>query len=82
MLRAPYRDRLILVPVGEHSTADLKDLAELALAVCPILVSCDTAPSLIEGLQRMGPEGRSAECLLVLCGSLYLVGEFLSLKNA
>jgi dihydrofolate synthase / folylpolyglutamate synthase len=74
-------DRLTLVPVIEHSTADPKELAELALMVCPTLASCSTAPSLVEGLQQVG-QRRSPESLpeylLVLCGSLYLVGEFLS----
>jgi dihydrofolate synthase / folylpolyglutamate synthase len=77
-------DRLTLVPVLEHSTADPKALAELALTVCPSLASCDTAPSLTEGLQQVG-ERRSPGCLpddlSVLCGSLYLVGEFLKISE-
>jgi dihydrofolate synthase / folylpolyglutamate synthase len=72
-------DRLTLFSVKEHSTASPKALAELALAVCPALETCDTAPSLTEGLQRLEQGGRLSECLPVLCGSLYLVGEFLSL---
>jgi dihydrofolate synthase / folylpolyglutamate synthase len=74
-------DRLTLVPVAEHSTANPKELAELALAVCPALKACDTAPSLIEGLQHVAQESRLSECLPLLCGSLYLVGEFLRLRN-
>jgi dihydrofolate synthase / folylpolyglutamate synthase len=72
-------DRLTLVPVVEHSTAAPQALAELALTVCPGLEACNTAPSLIEGLQRLEQERRSPEYLSILCGSLYLVGEFLSL---
>ncbi len=74
-------DRLTLVPVSEHSTADPQKLAELASMVCPTLASCDTASSLIEGLQQVR-QRRSPECLSVLCGSLYLVGEFLSFRDA
>jgi dihydrofolate synthase / folylpolyglutamate synthase len=74
-------DRLTVVPVAEHSTADSKELAELAIMVCPALDTCETAPSLIEGLQRLGQEQRSSEYLSILCGSLYLVGEFLSLPK-
>jgi dihydrofolate synthase / folylpolyglutamate synthase len=73
-------DRLTLVPVAEHSTAEPKALAELALAICPALEVCTTALSLTEGLERLGQERRSPY-LSVLCGSLYLVGEFLNLKN-
>jgi dihydrofolate synthase / folylpolyglutamate synthase len=70
-------DRLTLVPVAEHSTADPKALAGLALAVCPTLASCDPAPFLAAGLQQL-EQRRSPKYLSVLCGSLYLVGEFLS----
>lgn len=75
-------DRLTLVPVLEHSTAAPQELAELALKVCPGLVACNTAPSLSESLQRLIQEKRSSASLPVLCGSLYLVGEFLSLRTA
>jgi dihydrofolate synthase / folylpolyglutamate synthase len=75
-------DRLTLVPVVEHSTADPQELAQLALQVCPDLETCNTAPSLIEGLQHLEQERRSPDYLPVLCGSLYLVGEFLSLQTA
>jgi dihydrofolate synthase / folylpolyglutamate synthase len=74
-------DCLTLVPVLEHSTADPKELAVLALTICPALASCDTALSLVEGLQQVGQQ-RSPEGLLVLCGSLYLVGEFLSFRDS
>jgi dihydrofolate synthase / folylpolyglutamate synthase len=74
-------DRVTLVPVVEHSTADPQELAQLALKVCPELETCNTAPSLIEGLQRLEQERRSPDYLPVLCGSLYLVGEFLSLQT-
>lgn len=66
-------DRLTLVPVPEHSTADPLTLAELARSVCPALESCDTAVDLVGGLQLLQEETSS---LNILCGSLYLVGEF------
>jgi dihydrofolate synthase / folylpolyglutamate synthase len=69
-------DRLTLVPVPEHSTADPLRLAELARSICPDLESCDTAVDLVEGLQFLQEK---ASGLKILCGSLYLVGEFLAL---
>jgi dihydrofolate synthase / folylpolyglutamate synthase len=69
-------DRLTLVPVPEHSTADPLRLAELARSVCPDLESCDTAVDLVEGLQLLQEKALG---LKILCGSLYLVGEFLAL---
>jgi dihydrofolate synthase / folylpolyglutamate synthase len=69
-------DRLTLVPVPEHSTADPLRLAELARSVCPDLESCDTAVDLVEGLQLLQEKALGVK---ILCGSLYLVGEFLAL---
>jgi dihydrofolate synthase / folylpolyglutamate synthase len=67
-------DRLTLVPVPEHSTADPLRLAELARSICPELERCETAVDLVEGLRLLQDE---AAGLKILCGSLYLVGEFL-----
>jgi dihydrofolate synthase / folylpolyglutamate synthase len=69
-------DHLTLVPVPEHSTADPLQLGELARSICPDLESCDTAVDLVEGLQLLQEK---ASGLKILCGSLYLVGEFLAL---
>ncbi len=69
-------DRLTLVPVPGHSSADPQELAELARAVCPRLESCDTALTLTEGLKLLQTEAPLSATLKVLCGSLYLVGKF------
>lgn len=85
-------DRLTLVPVPEHSTADPQALAALALDVCPDLQDCTVADGLSKGLQTLAeganPEGAdpdpppaSSPPLPVLCGSLYLVGEFFKMKK-
>lgn len=79
-------DRLMLVPVAEHSTANPTELAELAQTICQGLETCETALSLQEALNQLeqrkpGAETVNADHLEVLCGSLYLIGEFLALRN-
>ena len=69
-------DRLTLVPVLEHSSADPLQLADMAQLVCPNLVSCTTAPTLKDGLTQLQEDVIASAPLKVLCGSLYLVGEF------
>jgi dihydrofolate synthase / folylpolyglutamate synthase len=69
-------DHLTLVPVPEHSSADPQALADLGRSVCPGLRMCETAPTLNEGLKRLKEDGITPVPLKVLCGSLYLVGEF------
>ncbi|MEP0753731.1 bifunctional folylpolyglutamate synthase/dihydrofolate synthase [Trichocoleus sp. Lan] len=66
-------DRLYLVPVPDHSSADPEYLATLAQNICPELGDCRTYPDLTAGLEA----AISPESLLVLCGSLYLLGHFL-----
>lgn len=68
-------DRLYLVPVPDHSSAEPAQLATLAEEICPDLAACRTYPELITALEAAvaSPEG-----LIVLCGSLYLVGHFLA----
>ena len=66
-------DHLSLVSVSDHSSADPQELAQLAQAVCPSLSRCQTSRDLEAGLASLrGGE----QTLKVLCGSLYLVGEF------
>ena len=69
-------DRLTLVPVPGHSSADLAMLADLARSVCPALgiASCDDLP-----LGLAAASATTDTHQLVLCGSLYLLGEFLKL---
>ncbi|WP_315862434.1 folylpolyglutamate synthase/dihydrofolate synthase family protein [Picosynechococcus sp. PCC 7117] len=67
-------DHLHLLPVGGHRSADPQALAMLAQVICPALASCQTHETLPEALDQAiaSPHTR------VLCGSLYLLGEFLS----
>lgn len=71
-------DRLYLVPVPDHLTADPDTLATLAKAVCPELRTCRTYPNEIAGLEAattVSPSSQPAPTV-VLCGSLYLIGHF------
>jgi dihydrofolate synthase/folylpolyglutamate synthase len=65
-------DRLYLVPVPEHSSAEPEELAKLADAICPS-AACQTYRDLFTALEAafVAPEN-----LTVLCGSLYLIGHF------
>lgn len=67
-------DRLSLVPVPDHSSADPKTLAAIAQEICPGLAPCQFYPDLIPALDAAM---ESPPPLTVLCGSLYLVGYFL-----
>ncbi len=68
-------DNLYLVPVPDHSTANPEELAQLALEICPCLakikIDCDVFFALKAAIHE------SKNDLIVLCGSLYLVGYFL-----
>ena len=66
-------DRLYLVPVPDHSSAEPEELAKLALTICPELSHCQTYPDLAVGLDA----AITGNNLTVLCGSLYLAGYFL-----
>jgi dihydrofolate synthase/folylpolyglutamate synthase len=84
-------DRLSLVPVPDHSSADPEDLRAIAYTVCPSLNACHTYTTLFEALQNTclaqhdtctlpledSPSSEAAASNVVLCGSLYLVGYFL-----
>ena len=76
-------DRLYLVPVPDHSSADPEALKAIAQDICPKLADCCTYPNLEAGLQAATSNtSEVSENLIVLCGSLYLVGHFLSLESA
>ncbi len=75
-------DRLTLVPVPEHSSADPQQLTDLARSICPNLVSCTTTQTLSEGIKQLQGALQSPAPLKALCGSLYLVGEFYRVSNA
>lgn len=65
------QDSLYLVPVPGHSSADPGELATLAKEICPGLQTCQVYPDVFAGLQAA-----QSENLTVLCGSLYLIGDF------
>jgi dihydrofolate synthase / folylpolyglutamate synthase len=73
-------DRLDLVPVPEHSSADLDLLADLARSVCPTILSIETHPDLVTGLAAATSSIETHQP--VLCGSLYLLGYFLKLERS
>jgi len=71
-------EQLYLVPVPDHSSADPNALATLAASICPELADCQTYPDLFTGLQAATSNiAEASQQLIVLCGSLYLVGYFL-----
>ncbi|WP_421658753.1 hypothetical protein [Leptothermofonsia sp. ETS-13] len=71
-------DRLYLVPVPDHSSADPDDLAQLAQTICPDLADCQTYPHVFSALETAttAEEPLAKPSLTVLCGSLYLIGHF------
>jgi dihydrofolate synthase / folylpolyglutamate synthase len=74
-------DRLTLVPVPGHSSADPTQLADLARSICSDLKDCEMCPSLLEGLLIFQTDIASPTPLRVLCGSLYLIGEFYKMQG-
>jgi dihydrofolate synthase/folylpolyglutamate synthase len=78
-------DRLYLVPVPDHSTADPETLAQIASQVCPNLDDCRTFSELFIALKHAFKVKDEDDCtmsneanpIVVLCGSLYLLGYFL-----
>ncbi|MDV3347443.1 folylpolyglutamate synthase/dihydrofolate synthase family protein [Leptothoe sp. LEGE 181152] len=68
-------DTLYIVPVPGHQTADPTDLAKLAQEVCPELSGCYTHDTLATGLDAFSAADGATK---VLCGSLYLIGDFLA----
>ena len=71
-------DQLYLVPVPSHSSADTGALATIAKESCPEIADCQTFPELFSALETAIASHHSPKRSLVLCGSLYLVGYFLS----
>ncbi|MER3491414.1 MAG: bifunctional folylpolyglutamate synthase/dihydrofolate synthase [Mastigocladus sp. ERB_26_2] len=67
-------DQLYLVSVPDHSSANPEELAKLAREICPELSICTTFPDVISALEVAFS---STDNLVVLCGSLYLIGHFL-----
>ncbi|MBW4685759.1 MAG: bifunctional folylpolyglutamate synthase/dihydrofolate synthase [Komarekiella atlantica HA4396-MV6] len=74
-------DRLYLVPIPVEpwpgrTSADLHKLASLAYNLCPNLSDRQIHPDLFTALNSATSTATTND-LIVLCGSLYLVGEFL-----
>jgi len=68
-------DRLSLVPVPDHSSAEPTVLSGIAKGICPGLETLETffdLPTALESAIAL-----KEERVIVLCGSLYLVGHFL-----
>lgn len=72
-------EKLYLVPVPDHTSAETESLATLAQNICPQLTHCRIYPELTAGLEAATAIA-TPDDLIVLCGSLYLIGHFL--KNA
>lgn len=66
-------DLVHLVPVPDHSSADPQALATLAKDICPNISICEVYEDLNSALEAAVA---ASESLVVLCGSLYLVGHF------
>lgn len=68
-------DRLYLVPVPGHLTADAATLLQVAQDQCPPLAHAAAYPDPQHALAAAASENPQGS--LVLCGSLYLIGQFL-----
>jgi dihydrofolate synthase / folylpolyglutamate synthase len=68
-------DRLDLVPVPGHSTANPADLAAIARSICPNITAIDLHLDLNSALTNAYKYRSTHQP--VLCGSLYLLGDFL-----
>ncbi len=73
-------DRLYLVPVPDHSSADPAALADLARSICVELSLVETHEDLQAGLTAATTLPNTHQP--VLCGSLYLLGHFLKLAGS
>jgi dihydrofolate synthase / folylpolyglutamate synthase len=72
-------DRLYLVPVPDHTPADLDEMVRVAQRVCPKLAYCGVYGDVMEGLDAaLKANIEQANAMTVLCGSLYLIGHFFS----
>ena len=67
-------DRLSLVPIPDNPTAELQELSNLAQIICPELEQIEIYGDLFLALEQASWQER----LVIVTGSLYLVGYFLS----
>ncbi len=79
-------DRLSLVPVPDHSSADPTQLRSIAQQICPSLNDCQTYANLFDALaiacQVHDDNTQPTKPAIILCGSLYLIGYFLKHHTA
>ncbi len=73
-------DELYLIPVPDHSTAQPEDLKKIALNICPELSQIYTDKNVFSALNKATLNNINNDKILVLCGSLYLLGYFLANK--
>ncbi|ALF51971.1 folylpolyglutamate synthase [Nostoc piscinale CENA21] len=71
-------DKLYLVPVPDNNSANPIELANLANNICPKLKLCQTYPDVSSALASAFTNTNN---VVVLCGSLYLIGHFLGSLN-
>ncbi|AFY41790.1 folylpolyglutamate synthase/dihydrofolate synthase family protein [Nostoc sp. PCC 7107] len=71
-------DKLYLLPVPDNSSANPVELANLANNIFPELSLCQTYSDLSSALESAFTD---TDNLVVLCGSLYLIGHFLATLN-
>ncbi len=71
-------DRLYLVPVPGHNSADTGQLTTIAKNICTELALCQVYSHLTAALEEAITD---SENLIVLCGSLYLLGHFLAISS-
>ncbi|KST68184.1 bifunctional folylpolyglutamate synthase/dihydrofolate synthase [Mastigocoleus testarum] len=74
-------DKLYLLPVADHSSAQPENLAKLAAEVCPRLKFCNVHTDLFSALDTAFSKSDQSQDLVVLCGSLYLVGYFFANRS-
>ena len=76
-------DQLHLVPVPDHSSAEPDVLAALATLACPNLSLIQTYPDVLMALDKVfqSTPDNNGEQLVVLCGSLYLIGYLFGQAN-
>lgn len=72
-------DRLYLVPVPDHASAEPEELATHAQMICPQLLECRCFTDWEAGVEAAI---KNIDSLTVLCGSLYLIGDFLKSQRS
>ena len=72
------QDELHLVPVADHSTANLQELSQLAEKVNSNLTKINIYDDLFLALETVKKTVNDDKQTIVICGSLYLLGHFLT----